>query len=59
MNEDGKPVDGNPFYGSSWKQELPVGRYVFTTNCGQEGGGSMQVLSTTEKEDYTMSLFKF
>jgi hypothetical protein len=59
MNENGNPVVGNPFFGSSWKRELPVGRYVFTTNCGQEGGGSMQVLSTTEKEHYIINLFKF
>jgi hypothetical protein len=59
MNEDGNPVKGNPFYGSSWKRELPVGRYVFTTNCGAEGSGSLQILSTTKKEDYTINLFKF
>lgn len=59
MNENGKPVEGNPFYGSSWKRELPVGRYVFTTNCGKEGGGSLQILSTTTKEFYIIDLFKF
>lgn len=59
MNEDGNPVKGNPFYGSSWKQELPVGRYVFTTNCGREGSGSMQVLSTIQKEQYIINLFRF
>lgn len=59
MNENGKPEEGNPFYGSAWRRELPVGRYVFTTNCGNEGGGSMQVLSTSKQETYYINLFRF